>query len=72
MNNSSETPSVQHRWIKEQEVSEMTGISLSTLRKHRSRQTGIRFSKIGRSVVYALKDVVDFMEAHRVEPRKVK
>lgn len=61
---------VQPRWLKEEEVSAMTGISLSTLRKHRLRQIGIRFSKVGRSVLYSLEDVVAFMKAHVVEPRR--
>lgn len=67
------TPTVlgQPQWLNEREVSTMTGISLSTLRKHRLRQVGIRFSKVGRSVRYEHGDVVQFMEDHRVEPRRL-
>ncbi len=60
----------QARWLKEREVAEITGISLSTLRKHRARQLGIRFTKVGRSVLYSLEDVVAFMKAHVVEARR--
>ena len=60
----------QPRWLSEKEVSAMTGISLSTLRKHRLHQVGIRFSKVGRSVRYEHDDVVQFMVDRRVEPRR--
>lgn len=69
MPESSESPTVLVRWLKENDVAAMTGISLSTLRKHRLRLTGIPFSKLGRSVRYALTDVIRFMDAHRVELR---
>lgn len=57
------------RWLKERQVAEITGISLSTLRKHRAKMIGIRFTKIGRSVRYSSADVQNFMEAAKVELR---
>lgn len=59
----------QARWLKEKEVSDMTGISMSTSRKQRLRQVGIRYSKVGRSVRYEMADVQAFMRAHAIEPR---
>lgn len=47
-------------------VSELTGISRSTLEKARVAGTGIPFIKAGRSVRYALSDIRAWMCAHRV------
>lgn len=47
-------------------VSELTGISQSTLEKARVRGTGMPYVKAGRSVRYALNDVRAWMNAHRV------
>lgn len=60
--------SVQQRWLTEKEVSQMTGISLSSLRKYRIRGVHLPYSKVGKSVRYAIADVVSFMDAHRVMP----
>ena len=53
-------------WIKETVVSEITGISVSTLRKNRLNMKGIPYIKIGRSVFYDYDDVIDFMENHKI------
>lgn len=50
------------RWLTENEVSLLTGRSLSTLRNERSQGRGLRYAKVGKSVRYRLSDVVDFME----------
>lgn len=70
------SPSISHqcelaqpRWLTEKEVHAQTGISLSTLRKHRHKMMGIPYSKVGRSVRYASRDVVSYMEAHRIVPQ---
>ncbi|MBQ3060436.1 MAG: helix-turn-helix domain-containing protein [Desulfovibrio sp.] len=47
----------------------MTGISLSTLRKYRLWGKGPTYSKIGRSVRYALADVLEYMESRRIQLR---
>lgn len=54
-------------YLNESQVAKMTGIALQTLRNHRFLNKGIRYIKIGRSVRYELQDVIDFMEAHKVE-----
>ena len=58
------------QWVNEKQVSALTGISLSTLRKYRLWGKGPAYSKIGRSVRYALADVQEYMESHRVQPRR--
>lgn len=58
----------QQLWLSEKEVSAMTGISRSTLQKHRFKGIGIPYSKIGSLVRYALGDVVAFMDQRRVNP----
>jgi len=54
------------RYLTEKEVARMTGRSLSTLRSDRFKCQGLPYVKIGRSVRYALKDVVVFMESRKV------
>ena len=56
----------QARWLTEKAVSTHTGISVSTLQKWRMRQTGIKYSKLGRSVRYDLRDVEQFMSEHSI------
>ena len=56
----------QNRWLTEVEVSELTKLSLSTLRAHRFYRKGMPYSKVGRSVRYSLADVADFMESRRI------
>lgn len=54
-------------YINEQAVSKITSRALSTLRNDRHKKQGIRYIKVGSSVRYSLKDVIDFMDAHRIE-----
>ena len=54
------------KYLNEQQVSEMTGFALSTLRNKRFAGEGIPYIKRGRSVRYALKDVLQYMEAGRI------
>jgi predicted DNA-binding transcriptional regulator AlpA len=55
------------RFLNEREVSLLTGIALSTLRNNRHVGKGIPYSKISKSVRYALKDILDYMQAHRID-----
>lgn len=57
-----------NQWLAEKAVSEIIGLSTSTLQKHRHRNMGIPFSKIGGCVRYKLEDVEAFMAAHRIVP----
>ena len=56
----------QNQWLTEVEVSELTKLSLSTLRAHRFYRKGMPYSKVGRSVRYSLVDVAYFMASHRI------
>ncbi|HHS12290.1 MAG TPA: DNA-binding protein [bacterium] len=55
------------RYLNEKEVADMTGFSLSTLRNNRFLSKGIPYIKVGKSVRYDLKEVVAFMERHRIQ-----
>ena len=57
------------RYLREQEVAEITGRAVPTLRNERHRGEGIPYIKIGRSVRYSEDDVVKFMESRKVTPR---
>ncbi len=54
------------RYLNEKQVSEITGIALSTLRNNRFKGTGISYSKIGRSVRYNEADVAKFLEERKI------
>ena len=58
------------RYVGEKHVAEITQRKVQTLRNDRFRGWGIPYIKIGRQVRYKLADVIQFMEAHRVEPSK--
>lgn len=55
-------------WLTEREVSKLTGISVSTLQKQRFHGKGIPYCKVGvKSVRYSFQDVVDYMDAQKIE-----
>lgn len=56
----------QRVWLSEKEVAQLTGISVSTLQKNRFYRRGIPYSKVGRLVRYALKDVEAYLSTHQV------
>jgi hypothetical protein len=62
----------QIRYLNETQVAEITGFALSTLRNDRFHRRGIPYVKLRRSVRYALSDVVNFMELHRIETFQTK
>ena len=55
------------RYINEGEVKNITGFALQTLRNNRCRGVGFPYRKVGRSVKYLLQDVLDYMEACKIE-----
>ncbi len=54
------------QYLKDKEVSRITGRSLPTLRNDRCKGQGIPYVKLGRSVRYRLDDVLDFMETRKI------
>jgi len=57
------------RYMGEKEVAALIGFAVQSLRNWRFLGRGPSYIKRGRSVRYRLKDVLDWMETHRVEPR---
>ena len=57
------------RYLRDVEVSEITGIALSTLRNRRCTNRPPAYLKVGRSVRYRPDDISKFMEGNRVTPR---
>ena len=56
------------QYLTEKQVSEMTGIALSTLRNQRFQRCGIPYLKIGRrSIRYNMHEVIEYMESHRIQ-----
>lgn len=58
------------RYLTEAEVSQITGLALSTLRNTRFQCRGLPYVKIGRAVRYDLMDVVRYMEARKITPKR--
>ena len=56
------------QYIDETKVSEITGRALPTLRNDRHNRRGIPYCKFGRSVRYALSDVIEYMESRKIIP----
>jgi hypothetical protein len=57
----------EYQLIDEKLTSQMVGRGLQTLRNDRSKNRGIPFYKIGKSVRYRLDEVIAYAERHRVE-----
>jgi len=57
------------QWLTEKQTAERTGMSVSTLQKHRHCGKGMVYVKVGRSVRYALSDILKFMAEHQITPR---
>ena len=62
------------QYLTEKQVSEITSIPIPTLRNDRHRKRGLPYSKFGNTVRYSIKDIVEFMDKHRIKtedrPRK--
>jgi hypothetical protein len=54
------------RCLSEKQLSEISGIAVSTLQNDRATKRRISYVKVGRSVRYRLDDVITYMEAHRI------
>lgn len=55
------------QFLTEKETSDLTSIPLSSLRNSRFYRKNLPYIKFGKSVRYALTDVISFMESHRIE-----
>lgn len=56
-------------YLNEHEVSEITGISVSSLRSNRFQMKGLPYLKIGRSVRYRLSDIYDYLDSKVIKPK---
>ena len=56
------------RFLTESEVAHMTGFPLGRLRNDRFERRGLPYVKFGRSVRYALEDVLKHLNSHKVVP----
>ena len=57
----------ENRYLSERQVEVITGRSVFTLRNDRAKNQGIPYVKNSRQVRYSLKDVIQFMEARKVQ-----
>ena len=63
----STTKALGRRYLNEKELSEVTGMALSTIRNHRAARKGIPYVKMQKSVRYDLDDVVRFMDGNKIQ-----
>ena len=56
------------KFLNEKQVSSLTGMALPTLRNNRHMGRGIPYCKVGRSVRYCWQDIIDYMEARKIQP----
>ena len=57
-----------NRWLTEKQVAAITGISCSSLQKHRFKGTGFPYVKIGaRLVRYSEAEIVSYMQARQID-----
>jgi Helix-turn-helix domain len=54
-------------YILEDEAARITGFSVQTLRNNRFKGLGFPYYKIGRSVRYKVKDILDYMEKYKIQ-----
>ncbi len=59
------------RYGSEKVVNSITGRALSTLRNDRHKRKGIPYIKFGRSVLYDLRDVEDFMQSRKIKTEQI-
>ena len=57
---------MERKYVRETEVSEITGIPVQTLRNHRSRNQGLPFIKYGRTVLYDVQEVYQYLDSRKV------
>lgn len=55
------------KYVTENEIADLTSLSVQRLRNDRFQQKGIPYVKIGRSVRYNLEDVINFMESRKIQ-----
>lgn len=55
--------------LPEEEYGRLVGRAIVTLRRDRREGRSPAFIRIGRTVYYARKDIADWMQANRTEPR---
>ena len=58
------------RFLTEKEVVAITRLALSTLRSERHARRGLPYYKIGRAIRYSMDDIIQYMDAHRIETQQ--
>jgi len=58
------------RFINENEVALMMGLSIQTLRNWRTLGKELAYSKAGRAVRYRLDEVLAYMDKRKIQPRQ--
>ncbi|MFZ4439192.1 MAG: hypothetical protein ACOYOS_12240 [Syntrophales bacterium] len=53
-------------YLREQQVAAMTGIPVKTLRNNRYMRKGLEFIRLGRSILYEKKTVIDRLAAGKI------
>lgn len=60
------------KYMNEREVSNLTGLALSTLRNHRCKSKGLPYIKVGKAVRYSFQDIIEYFEGHKIKPDEMR
>ena len=59
------------KYLNEKDVSNLTGLALSTLRNHRCKGKGLPYYKVGKAVRYSFQDIISYFERHKINPGRL-
>ena len=57
---------MQDKYLREHEAAEIMNCSVQTLRNHRTTRRGVDYIKNGKTVLYSLKDIHDYMNKNKI------
>ena len=60
------------QYVNEDEVAQLTRLAVQTLRNWRHQRRGFPYIKLGRRVLYPLKDIEQFLEERIIRPEAKK
>lgn len=59
----------ENKVVDENKASELLGQAVQTLRNDRHLRKGPPYIKLGRSVRYRVKDLLEYLDRHRIDPK---
>ena len=60
------------QYVTENELSNITGIAVQTLRNWRHERRGFPYVKVGRSIRYELDEIDEYMQERKIKPGEIR